>query len=380
MQNFKRLLAAVCALVTLVLCCAGCSTPANAMTIDGYEVSTGEYLANLYNMFYQAYYNSGLYYTAYYNNYTAEQIWDMDQTYGEGDTALTMKLDDYVKQMAKDSLIRQQVVKDLLKENELTLTDEDKKSLAEQMEQYNEAEFLQFGFNRENYEKMITGYNFEESALFYGLYDKGGKKEVKEDEVRKYFDTNYLVYKTFTLSLVDSEGAALKDAEATKIKDQMKGYLDMYNNGTDVLEVYKKYLADEEAKQEADKNDTTTTDKEEEEEIKLNFTSMVATGESANKDLAKALQGLKNGEATTVEYTASGSNKVIAFVVRYDYDTDTYKSKDEYYKDSRKSVLYNIKGDEFEESLKEPIKKMGEKVEVNERTIKMCDPINLLAE
>ena len=59
MQIFKRMLAVACALVMLVLCCTGCSTPKNAMTIDGYEVSTGEYLANLYNMFYQAYYNSG---------------------------------------------------------------------------------------------------------------------------------------------------------------------------------------------------------------------------------------------------------------------------------------------------------------------------------
>ncbi len=384
MQNFKRILAAACAVVMLVLCCAGCSTPDNAMTIDGYTVSTGEYLANMYNMFYQAYYNGGLYYTAYYNQYTADQVWAMEQTYGEGDTALKLKLDDYIKQITKDSLIRQQAVKSLMKEYNITLSEEDTKEIDKQMSSYDNS-LLAFGFNAENYKKMMTAYNFEEAALFYGLYDEGGQKAVAETEVRSYFDTNYLVYKTFTLSLVDDKGKDLPAEEITKLEAQMQTYVDMHKAGKDALEIYKKYLADEEAKKEAekkeqDKKETTTTDKKEEEEkVEWTFSSMVATNENVNKDLAKAIQGLKAGEATTVKYNPSTSSKVLAFVIRYDH-SDDYKTKDEFYKETRESVLFTMKGEEFETMLKEPIKQKTEKTEVNDRAINMCDPKNLLTD
>lgn len=378
MQNFKRILAAVCAVVVLVLCCAGCSTPANAMTVDGYEVSTGEYLANLYNMFYQAYYNGGLYYTAYYNQYTAEQVWAMEQTYGEGDTALTLTLDDYIKQITKDSLIRQQAVKSLMKEYEISLSDEDKKEIDEQMKSYDEGSFLEFGFNAANYEKMLTAYNFEEAALFYGLYNEGGAKGVAETEVRSYFDTNYLVYKTFTLSLVDEEGADLSEDEIAKLEAQMQTYVDMHNDGKDALDIYKQYLADEEAKKEADEEEDSTAT-EDEEEVTWNYSSLIATDDSANADLAKAIQGLKACEATTVKYSPSDSSKVLAFVIRYDH-TDDYESKDEYYEETRDSVLYTMKGEEFETLLEEPIKEKTDATKVNSRAIDMCDPKNLLTD
>ena len=385
MQNFKRILATVCAVVMLVLCCAGCSTPDNAMTIDGYTVSTGEYLANMYNMFYQAYYNGGLYYTAYYNQYTADQVWAMEQTYGEGDTALKLKLDDYIKQVTKDSLIRQQAVKSLMKEYGISLSEEDVKEIDKQMSTYDNS-LIAFGFNAENYKKMMTAYNFEEAALFYGLYNEGGQKAVAETDVRSYFDTNYLVYKTFTLSLVDSKGADLPADEIAKLEAQMQTYMDMHKAGKDALEIYKKYLADEEAKKEAEKKDTekkdvtsTATDEKEEEKVEWSFSSLVATSENANADLAKAIQGLKAGEATTVKYNPSSSSKVLAFVIRYDH-SDEYKSKDEFYKDTRDSVLYTMKGDEFEEMLKEPIKQKTEKTEVNDRAMDMCDPKNLLTD
>lgn len=380
MQNFKRILATVCAVVMLVLCCAGCSTPADAMTIDGYTVSTGEYLANMYNMFYQAYYNGGLYYTAYYNQYTADQVWAMEQTYGEGDTALTLTLDDYIKQMTKDSLIRQQAVKALMKEYGITLSDEDIKEIDEQMSTYDNS-LITFGFNAENYKKMMTAYNFEEAALFYGLYNEGGPKGIAETDVRSYFDTNYLVYKTFTLSLVDDDGADLPEEDIAKLEAQMQTYLDMHKAGKDALEIYKQYLADEEAKEaeeeEEDSSSTTTTD--EEEEVEWTFSSLVATDESANEDLATVIQGLETGEAATVTYSPSTSSKVLAFVIRYDH-SDDYESKDEFYEETRDSVLYTMKAEEYEAMLEEMIEQKTEKTEVNDRTMDMCDPKTLLTD
>ena len=118
------------------------------------------------------------------------------------------------------------------------------------------------------------------------------------------------------------------------------------------------------------------------------YTSLVATAESANADLVKALQGMNLvdgvSEPTIVEYKPSDKTKVLAFVIRYSHQpkvegiTGGYESADKYYEESVDSVLSYMKEKEFTEMLEKKEKEIAKTVELVDRTIKMCDPKEFL--
>ena len=92
MMKLKRALCAgLSALMLLSLpLVSGCSTPEIAMTVDGREFSTGEYLAYLLNTFQTM---DQSYYLSYYAS-AGVDIWSQEFEYGEGDNAQKLKLAD----------------------------------------------------------------------------------------------------------------------------------------------------------------------------------------------------------------------------------------------------------------------------------------------
>ena len=93
MLKLKKVAGAVLAAAVLgsTLLFAGCSTPKDAMTVDGKTYSTGEYLAYMYNVYYSMAQQMQMY--AMYGM----DPWAQELTYGEGDDAVKLSTSEYIK-------------------------------------------------------------------------------------------------------------------------------------------------------------------------------------------------------------------------------------------------------------------------------------------
>lgn len=349
-----------------MLLMSGCSTPAVAATVDGYAYSTGEYLANLYSNFSLAFYDSGLY---QYSSYGMDP-WEQTVPYGEGEEAVEMLLADYVIQQTKDSLVRQQAVKNLMEQYGVTVPQEELDEYDEQMATVNESELLSYGFNKEHYRSMYIAVNMEESTLFYALYNEGGEKAVAEADVRAHFDDNYVAYKAITLAHTDSEGTALSDADIAANKAILEGYLAKFNESGDMDAVIAQYTNDSATDETAEPVVAETGVTAEE-----NANIQLADAITGDENIVAAVKGIEEGKAAVVEYTDANGATYTALINRVNVET---AGGENYYADQRDTVLYGLKYDEFDADVEAAAETLP--AEFNDRAIKMCDPKNFVPE
>ncbi len=403
MKSFRKLTAVVLAVLTAVsmLLMSSCSTPAVAMTVDGKEYSTGEYLANLYMSFMSAFYDGGLYQYASYGM----DPWEQTFPYGEGEDAKELPLSEMLVQVTKDNIVRQKAVKNLMEKYGVTIPQEDLDSLKAEMATYKESEMLAYGFNKEHYTEMYIATQLEESNLFFALYDKGGKKEVADADIRDFFDNNYVAYKAITLSQMDSEGKALSDADKEANSKTLEGYLEQYKKSKDMDAVIAQYQEDTNpttttttaatttttaatttTTTAAETTTTTTTtaaesttttapaDEEvDEEEVEEETDPNLQLMETVNGDklIVEAVQKVAENTAEIISYTDSNGKDYIALVLRLNTEE---AGGENYFEDQRDTILSGIKGEEF----KNEVQAEADSLEVvyNERAISMCDPRN----
>ena len=266
MNHMKRL---VCVVLALALCGAflltGCSAPRltiggtakTAATIGDTTLSTGEYLAYLYNSFYNLYYSQGLYQYAQYGY----DVWSQEYTYGEGDDAQKVKFDEYLKLSAQDAAVRQVALRQLMDKYGLSWNTEEQKELETNLENVKADSYLSLGISKENFVKVTKELSLNETSLFYGLYGEGGQREMSEADRRAYFDENYLSYKMISISLTDSSGSEMTDDAKKEVTDQLEGYLAEYNksgNFEAVVDEYNKSKASDASTVEASKDEALT--------------------------------------------------------------------------------------------------------------------------
>lgn len=361
LRKVMAVVVAVCAAVSMLLM-SGCSTPPVAMTVDGLDYSTGEYIANLYTNYYSAYYESGLYQYASYGM----DPWTQTFTYGEGDEAEDLELADYIVAVSKDSIVRQKAIKNMMEELGITVPQEDLDKLNEEMATYKESEMLAYGFNKENYTKMYIATTMEEQSLFYQLYEEGGQRAVPEADVREYFDNNFVAYKAITLSQADDEGNALSDADKEANRTTLQGYMDMLSDDTDMDAVIEKYNADT-AEAEEETAETADTTETEEEVDNTQFADSI----TGDEKIVEAVLTVDENTAKIVEYTDSNDATYIALIYRLNVEE---AGGEDYYEGKHDTVLYGMKFDEFDEEVKAAADAL--EVVYNERAIKMCDPKN----
>ena len=389
MKNVKRILTSVLA---MALVCAflltGCSIPKihynsipdTAATYgDGKVLTSAQYLAYLYLEFENLYFNQGLYQYASYGM----DPWAQTFPYGDDDEKLL--LSDYIIRATQDNIKRQIVLEQLLKDYGLKWIEEDEAEINESLKKMEKDAYLPLGFNNESYGYALKNANLNERSAFYGLYGKGGQKEIKEDDLKKYFADNYLSYKIINISLTDKNNKELdkEGEEYKKIAERMDKYLKLYEEkGFD--EAKKAYDADVE---EDEKNSTTTTtgkggstttttaapttttttttttaadtttttgdghdhDHEEEEDKDPNRIDADAT--TMDEDLVKAIRSVDVGKAKIVEYKAGGSTPTIALIVRMDTNVDRNGKEGGLYEDSVENIIYEMKYEDFDKEV-----------------------------
>ena len=426
MRNIlKRTAIAMLALIMLCssLLMTGCSTPKVAMTVDGEQYTTGQYLAYLYNTFYSVYMDSSassvpLYYYEMYS--TGTDVWAGPYTYENQ----SYDLAGYISALAQDSVVRQVAVKRMMAEQGITLQanrPDAYTALQEELASLKKDAFIELGFNNESYAKMLEECNYNEAALFYGLYGKGGKREIAETELRTYFETNYISYMIVSTSLQDSAGKDLTEEKKAEVKKQFEDYLALYNEKKDFEEVIHKFEADEKAKAEAETSTTTTTtggttaagatttteattttaatttttaatttadgatttttahdhaDGEKEEEEHNHRVDADAAADDKESELEKAIKAMAFDEVKIIEYKDDSDIPTIALVLKLDPEADRGEDEDgnpvDYYADVKEDIIYTKKYEEFNNEVTAKMATLS--VEINQKAVKACDP------
>ena len=421
MRNIlKRTAIALLALVVLCssLLMTGCSTPKVAMTVDGEQYTTGQYLAYLYNTFYSVYMDTSassvpLYYYEMYS--TGTDVWAGPYTYENQ----SYDLAGYISALAQDSVVRQVAVKRMMAEHGITLQanrPDAYTALQEEIAALKKDAFIELGFNNESYAKMLEECNYNEQALFYGLYGKGGKREIAETELRTYFETNYISYMIISTSLQDSEGKDLTEEKKAEVKKQFEDYLALYNEKKDFDEVIHKFEADEKAKQEAQSSTTTTSgttaagattttttttaatttttaatttadgvtttttahdhDHGEEEEEHNHRVDVDAAADDKESELEKAIKAMAFDEVKIIEYKDDSEIPTIALVLKMDPEADRGNDEDgnpvNYYEDVKEDIIYTKKYEEFNNEVTAKMATLS--VDINQKAVDACDP------
>lgn len=403
----KRVLALALCVVLAVggLLLGGCSTPDVALTVDNVTYEMGDYLAYLYASYYNIYYNRYL----YYYEQMGTDVMSQTFTYKEE----TLKLEDYLKRVTVDTMVRQKAVSDLLEKYGLSVSEDKVKELEKNFEGMTDNSKLDpmtgksaidMGFTLKRYIKASETYSLNENALFYGLYDKGGERAVADDKIRSYFDDNYLSYKIIEVTMQDDNKADLDEAGQKKITDNLNKYLEQYQKSGDFDAVIAQYTKDNDTStttttggtasstaasttastttattedttaattkattaddtSNSDKSDDSSKSEEETDDNRHNTT----VDDAGDEDFTNALKKVKIGEAQVITYKKGSTTLTAALVLRMDPEKGigAYKFEDE-----RENVIYGIAFEEFNKEVEEVIAKLD--VKENKRAIRMA--------
>lgn len=357
-----RLLSLVAAVILTIICLmtTGCSTPEYALEVGGKKYTTGDYFAYVYNVL-----NTDML-TYYYLSYYGSSALTMPVA---GNDSADITLEQYIKDKAVDEMIRQAVLETMLTENNIAWDKDDLATAVSNLGGLKKDTFLQYGFNNERYINMYKATNLNETSLFYGLYDKGGKREISEEDIRKYFEENYLSYKIIEISLVKSDKSEMNETETKAVEDRLKGYLEMFNagdkNGEGFDKVYQKYMADEEALKTTTTTTTTGTGTNTTTTVATTTTTVPTTTTVAttlasgattattkptttttttkpsaarndivaehadDEDLVKVIKEVAEGTAAIKTYKKGGSTKTMALIFRMDPEAERETKKEE---------------------------------------------------
>lgn len=396
MKTLKRILTT--ALIgVLLLAVVGCSTPAVALSVGGYDYSSAEYLAYLYQNASQIY--------SYYSYFgDASTMWDQTMPYenpydlndddetsevsaAETSTTATgsavtvenkgIPIADYIKQATKDQIIYLSALRALLEENKLSFSEADMTEMEATLAGYNESDLLDKGFSLENFSKAFKNTTYLESTVFMGLFGTEGKKAVtSKDDMKAYFDKNYVMYEVIQTSLADSEGKALTDEEIAEKKADLEGYRNVFYATGDFDEAIAAYDAATTADSEdgEKKEYDTDYDGEPQENVTSNTSSNVqtvdVTSDNAEKDLVSQIQKMDLGAVEIVDFTTTSGTKMAALVYRIDPDAKGVTAR----VDTEASIIKALHQDEFDKLVKAKMNEQKDTIKVSDRALKMCDP------
>ncbi len=419
MRKIKSMACAVvAACFAFSMTLAGCSTPEYAMTVDGQQYTTGEYLAYLYNVYYSMAQNMAMY-----------QMYGMDpwaQTvpYGEGDDAENLSTAEFIKRTAQDTIIRQKALENLLKEKNVPLDEEKLAEVEKTLKDLKTDAYIAYGFNNESFAKMLKATQLNEWSLFYGTYDKGGAKAMSEEEIRQYFVDNFLSYKIIEFKLVDSSNKPLDDDAIQEYRDRLNKYLAEFEKtgmtSEDFDNIIKMSAADDEAAKDDGDDDTSSNPSSDDSSNPSSDassnpasddSSSPSSDESSNpssdtssdsgesnedgddkedentdpnrkdidantygdEDFTNAIKKVEVGKASIREYKKGGTTDTIALIFRMDPEKDRKDGKD-YFTEKRNDIIYGAKYEEFDKEVTEYIKTL--EVTYVDRAIKACKPQN----
>ncbi|MGN1131538.1 MAG: hypothetical protein ACI4RL_01435 [Ruminococcus sp.] len=381
LKNIKKIMAGTVAgaLIISATACTPISTKAEWSYKDGdNEKAIGVYIYALYNA-----YNEAKTYAEDVDGYKEnESFLDLKITDDDGKEAVAS---DWIKEKA-DLTVRQSLFFDkALDERNATI---DEAGYEEQASSdwelgYMYSYYSQYGYGTTPEQELLEPYGISEDSycelqyitsgkqqkLFDLLYDEGGEKEVSDKELKEYFDESYTYYTYFTIPLyeqtTDDSGQQTSEAYSSKkqkkLTNQAESYVKAINGGSSISDQCEKYL--KAIKSDAKADDTVQDGCELLDKDNLDSSTI-------GEDVAKELVDMKDGEAKAVTIGEDDSKTVYVVQKLNAKDAEKeYLTKDD---STRKSVLQNMKKDEFSDYVNDEAKAL--KCEVNTSVIDKYDP------
>ena len=332
-MNFLKKCAAVLLTGAMVLSMSACSSDTDWIMRKGeLEMPAGVYINNLLQSYYQA--------SALVEN-TEEDVFKQQV---EGTDAK-----EWIQQKALDETKRNMAACSEFNEHQLSFTQEELESCRQQAEAY-------YGQNGENLEKNGISQNsiellyqiaYMKTKLFDALYAQGGEQEVSEEELRSYYEENYIKMAVQTFSFPEEpeipEGATEEDkasyeefyktergnvyTNANSFYLQAQIGMDAGQSWNEVLNTYKQQNAAA-AGQEYDMNTN-------------NYRLLDTATTPLNADIVGALKEAEQGELVKVE-----TDTMIAIGATTDINEDPTD-----YEYVKTSILHALKDEAFEEYL-----------------------------
>lgn len=267
-RTLRSALAIVLALCFVLLC--ACSTPRLALTVGGKEYEMGDFLAYAFVSSSSATQSDYTLMLLMYQ-YGAEALnmnYSEAQTKEDGTVIPAVSVREYLETQAQDAILRQRALEMLMEKYGIQWDAEELKIVEDNLKALTPDQFIAYGFNNERYINMYKAMSLGEVSLFNGLYDKGGKKEVPEEDIKTFFTENYLSYYGFEVQLYDSTGKELSDTAKEKYVALFEKLKKQFNESgkkeADFQKIYDEYLKEsaaiqEEIKKESASTTTTTT-------------------------------------------------------------------------------------------------------------------------
>lgn len=384
MKMCKRIACVVLTALLMLgmLLASGCSTPKYAVTIDGRQYETGEYLAYLYLAYDQSMQEAQYYVST--QNLEVSDVWLLMMPYDDGGTTVSLEMEVYIQRLAKDMMIRQRAVENKMAEYGITPEQEQLDELNAALAQYSEQGLLSLGFNKAHFADAFRAVEFHEEALFYGLYDGETNPDapfkMAEEDIRAYFDQNYLSYKIISLPLADEAGVELNEAGKQAVYDRLDGYLAIYNETGDFNKAIEQFNADEKADGEEGEatDDTSAAGDAEEEPAEDRNRIDINAATYTDTEFLKALRSVPVGEAQRVEYKRNAITLTASVILRM--DPEAGEGREDYYAQSRRTIIFSEKQAAYDEFLEAYIAEIAATWTPDTKAIDMCSPKNFAAD
>ena len=245
--------------------------------------------------------------------------------------------EEWIANKAKEECIAQLTMDKLIKEHKVEV-DETKvsnyTSYYEQYYQYGASFYTDLGISKESYLNATGRYASLSDQLFDSIYDKGGSKEVPNEDIEKYFKENYTnyFYIPYSLKTTDEDGnqTDIDDKTMDTLKTNFAKYADMLNKNSSTDDVVKQYQKD---------YDTT--------EDPSSSGNIIVDDSGMPDEFKKVINGLKEKEATVTSiddtYYLIYKGAIADQVSKLTDEDDT--------SGLRTTILHKMKDDEFKKYL-----------------------------
>jgi hypothetical protein len=328
----KKILAALMA-GAVALCSSGCTIGGDkswcAKSGDT-QLPAGVYIYELFSAYNQAKTKAG--YTTYM---------DMKTQTIDGKDAFT-----WTKDTAKNSINQIFVIDDMMKDLNLTLSDDDNKTInTEATSAWNGSSsnagygstLEKYNIAQSSFQIAYAEYYVKYQKVFEAIYGQGGSKEISADDQKAYFEKNFASFEMIPVALYSMDSSTgsysvMSDDDKAKLKAELEGYANEVKGG-------KKSMSDVGTDYKNAHSDTVTASPYQDVTTDLE-TSGLPT------DVVTGIQGMNGGDVQVLDI---GSYYILVSKRDIKTQTDAELQKEQ----TKLSVLNGLKGDEFQQDIEQ---------------------------
>lgn len=287
-----------------------------------------------------------------------------------GADLLSQKIDDtdastWIKDTALDMVFNHLASDELAKELHYEWPKEQLDEVVSTAQQaYASTQYGSFSANGVSQETFVEMYQNSalQEQLFNAIYGESGAKAVPEEDIKGYFNDNFMSVKIIEIQTVDSSGKALAQEELDKTKAKLEGYAARYNKGAPMDELTLEYNKENETLSEGQESSAKAS-----ESLLL---SKDATQYAQYPQVAKLIDAVQKMDVNTAQFVDASSSYF--FVEKLPLE-----AKESDYTDNKSSFLSMLKGEEFTADMKSRAETVESKSDLNKASLKRYTPNKL---